>query len=210
VLRFTPRQDSTANNVRDDLPQRTQDRNVQRPICSTLNWITLAPTIDWILSPQSTTRNSTNVDRLVHCCPQHSDSVVVILLCYLHSCYHGSGNQCICIVDRVTKRVNISGYSCNLVRFQVLTATNMKMTAFWNDAPCSLAELNRRFRGAAPSTGRWVHIAVYQAALIFICKLVFATLPTHWRMLVGWVRLPELPRVKQMTRKKACTGSNAR
>jgi hypothetical protein len=35
------------------------------------------------------------------------------------------------------------------VGFQVLTAASMKMTIFWNAAPCSLAEVYRRFRGAS-------------------------------------------------------------
>jgi hypothetical protein len=35
------------------------------------------------------------------------------------------------------------------VRFQVLTAASMKMTVFWNVAPCSLAEIERR------STFQW-------------------------------------------------------
>jgi hypothetical protein len=34
------------------------------------------------------------------------------------------------------------------VRFQVLTAASMKMTVFWDIAPCSLVEVYRRFRGA--------------------------------------------------------------
>jgi hypothetical protein len=34
------------------------------------------------------------------------------------------------------------------VRFQVLTAVSTKMRAFWNIAPCSLVEVDRRFRGA--------------------------------------------------------------
>jgi hypothetical protein len=33
------------------------------------------------------------------------------------------------------------------VRFQVLMAANMKMTDFWDVAPCSLVEICRRFRG---------------------------------------------------------------
>jgi hypothetical protein len=32
------------------------------------------------------------------------------------------------------------------VRFQVLTAASMKVTAFWDIAPCSLVEVDRRFR----------------------------------------------------------------
>jgi hypothetical protein len=34
------------------------------------------------------------------------------------------------------------------VRFQVFMAVSMKMTVFWNVAPCSLVEIDRRFRGA--------------------------------------------------------------
>jgi hypothetical protein len=34
------------------------------------------------------------------------------------------------------------------VRFQVLTVANIKMTVFWEVAPCSLIEIERRFRGA--------------------------------------------------------------
>jgi hypothetical protein len=34
------------------------------------------------------------------------------------------------------------------MRFQVLTAKRMKMTVFWVLAPCSLIEIDRRFRGA--------------------------------------------------------------
>jgi hypothetical protein len=33
-------------------------------------------------------------------------------------------------------------------RFQVLTAKCMKMTVFWDVVPCSLLEIDRRFRGA--------------------------------------------------------------
>jgi hypothetical protein len=34
------------------------------------------------------------------------------------------------------------------VRFQALTAANVKMTAFWDIEPRSLVEVDRRFRGA--------------------------------------------------------------
>jgi hypothetical protein len=34
------------------------------------------------------------------------------------------------------------------VIFQILMAASLKMTAFWDIAPCSLAEVDRRFRGA--------------------------------------------------------------
>jgi hypothetical protein len=33
------------------------------------------------------------------------------------------------------------------VKFQVLTATNMKMAVSWDVAPCSLIDIDRRFRG---------------------------------------------------------------
>jgi hypothetical protein len=47
----------------------------------------------------------------------------------------------------------------NLVRFQVLTAMRMKMTVFWDVAPCSLVEINRRFRGAyRPDDGGSNHL----------------------------------------------------
>jgi hypothetical protein len=34
------------------------------------------------------------------------------------------------------------------VRLQVLTASSMKITAFWDVAPCSLVRVDRRFGGA--------------------------------------------------------------
>jgi hypothetical protein len=34
------------------------------------------------------------------------------------------------------------------MRFQVLAAVSMKMTGFWDVVPCSLVEVNRRFKGA--------------------------------------------------------------
>jgi hypothetical protein len=50
------------------------------------------------------------------------------------------------------------------VRFQVLTAASLKMTAFWDVAPCSVVEIGRRFRDATASimkamgTHTWVFI----------------------------------------------------
>jgi hypothetical protein len=35
-----------------------------------------------------------------------------------------------------------------LVRFQVVTATSVKMTVFWDVAPCGPVEINERVRGA--------------------------------------------------------------
>jgi hypothetical protein len=49
-----------------------------------------------------------------------------------------------------SKREQHSYFSLNLyaLRFQVLMAASMKVTVFWNVAPCSLIEIDRRFRGA--------------------------------------------------------------
>jgi hypothetical protein len=35
----------------------------------------------------------------------------------------------------------------HFVRFKVLTAASKKKIVFWDVAPCSLIEINRRFRG---------------------------------------------------------------
>jgi hypothetical protein len=56
-----------------------------------------------------------------------------------------------------------------LVRFQVLTAANKKLTAFWVVAPCSLVQVYRRFRGASclhlkDIIGRTIIALVIQAA----------------------------------------------
>jgi hypothetical protein len=39
-------------------------------------------------------------------------------------------------------------YKINVVRFEVLTATSIKKTVFWDVAPCSLVEVYRRCGGA--------------------------------------------------------------
>jgi hypothetical protein len=36
----------------------------------------------------------------------------------------------------------------SVLRFQVLTAASMKFRVFWDVAPCSHVEVDRRFRGA--------------------------------------------------------------
>jgi hypothetical protein len=54
----------------------------------------------------------------------------------------------------VVCRPNVTRYKkWVLVRFQVLTATSMKVTVFWDVAPRSLIEIDRHFRGAV----RWFH-----------------------------------------------------
>jgi hypothetical protein len=35
----------------------------------------------------------------------------------------------------------------DLVKFKVLTATRVKMTVYWDVAPCSVVDINRRFIG---------------------------------------------------------------
>jgi hypothetical protein len=47
-----------------------------------------------------------------------------------------------------------------LVRFHVLAASIMKMTVFWDAAPCSLIEIYRRFRGVThrPDDGSSKHL----------------------------------------------------
>jgi hypothetical protein len=50
-----------------------------------------------------------------------------------------------------SKHVNESGPIKTgnfFVRFQIFTAASMKMTTFWDIAPCSLVEIDRRFSGA--------------------------------------------------------------
>jgi hypothetical protein len=51
----------------------------------------------------------------------------------------------------------------NNMRFQVLTAASMKMTAFWDIVPCSLVEVDRRFRGPddGGSTNLW-NVGLFQ------------------------------------------------
>jgi hypothetical protein len=36
----------------------------------------------------------------------------------------------------------------SFVRYQVLTVASMKMTVFWDVAPCGSMEIDQRFRGA--------------------------------------------------------------
>jgi hypothetical protein len=69
------------------------------------------------------------------------------------------------------------------VRFKVLTATSMKVTAFWDIVPCSFVEVGRRFRGALTSEtsvyfnkttqhyfpyGRYLLLSIYS---LILCKL---------------------------------------
>jgi hypothetical protein len=63
----------------------------------------------------------------------------------------------------------LESYLLQLVRFQVLSLARMKMTAFWDVAPCSL-EVDRRFRGAYCLHR---HCAVSQMAVIFSGSLFY-------------------------------------
>jgi hypothetical protein len=79
------------------------------------------------------------------------------------------------------------------VRFQVFTAANMKMKAFWYTQPCSLVGVDRRFRSAycvmiiawwwrqyAPfkrlSTTTSLHGAIYQKSVVCILRNVLRIL----------------------------------
>jgi hypothetical protein len=53
-----------------------------------------------------------------------------------------------------------------LLRCQVLTAANMKMSVFWVVAPCSVVGVNRRFRGSCCL----YHADMYMC--IYICVYV--------------------------------------
>jgi hypothetical protein len=67
------------------------------------------------------------------------------------------------------------------VRFEVLTASSMKMRVFWDIAPCSLAGVERRFRRLKfQSTPVRLHSAICQKTLIFI-KIVVGWGPLHSR-----------------------------
>jgi hypothetical protein len=48
--------------------------------------------------------------------------------------------------------VTVEFYKTKIERFQVLTAANKKITAFWDIALCSLAKVYRRFRDIASVT----------------------------------------------------------
>jgi hypothetical protein len=52
------------------------------------------------------------------------------------------------VTSFVGTRIPNSREYCTTVRFKVLTEANMKMAAFWDVAPCSLVEVDRRFRDA--------------------------------------------------------------
>jgi hypothetical protein len=49
------------------------------------------------------------------------------------------------LIDRNQNHTRLATFD---VRFQVLTATSMKMTVFWDVVPCSVVEIDCRFRGA--------------------------------------------------------------
>jgi hypothetical protein len=51
-----------------------------------------------------------------------------------------------CISDNFRCGVSLTKYK-EQVRFQVLTATNLQMTVFWDVALCCVVEIDRRFEG---------------------------------------------------------------
>jgi hypothetical protein len=52
------------------------------------------------------------------------------------------------LTAREEKKILFESEVLREMRFEVLTAARMKMTVFWDVAPCSLIEVYRRFRGA--------------------------------------------------------------
>jgi hypothetical protein len=68
------------------------------------------------------------------------------------------------------------------MRLKVLTAANMKMIVFWDTAPCSLVEIDRRFRDAYCLHHRpddegnkhlyEIHGAISQMTVIFISLVI--------------------------------------
>jgi hypothetical protein len=60
------------------------------------------------------------------------------------------------------------------MRFEILTVTSMKMAVFWDVAPCSLIDIDRRFRGAYchHHQGLILHGATSQKTVIFITQMI--------------------------------------
>jgi hypothetical protein len=63
------------------------------------------------------------------------------------------------------------------VRFQVLTAANVKFRVFWDVAPCSHVEVDRRFRGAyclreGDDVGWSAYIQVHTCEFLFRISFV--------------------------------------
>jgi hypothetical protein len=56
------------------------------------------------------------------------------------------------------------------MRYQVLTAASMKMTVFWDIAPCRLAEIDRHFRGAYCLHHQGALTYVYIYYIIWFCS----------------------------------------
>jgi hypothetical protein len=92
----------------------------------------------------------------------------------------------------------------HLVRYQVLTAASMKMTVFWDVAPCSLVEVYRRFRGAyflhhgATSQKTFSDTSLDDSAYVFWCRSFVAI---NW-MILGEERFITL-RVTMINRFRA-------
>jgi hypothetical protein len=53
-------------------------------------------------------------------------------------------------------------------RFQVLTAAGVKMAVFWYAAPCSLVDIDRRFRGTRQVVSTSETSVSFQNTAIFI------------------------------------------
>jgi hypothetical protein len=77
-----------------------------------------------------------------------------------------------------------------LVRFQGLTVVSMKMTAFWNITLCSLAEVDRRSRGA--------HFLPWSISVIRVTQLVLynCAIAICW---VQWLLYKYMLRIKPLS-----------
>jgi hypothetical protein len=67
-------------------------------------------------------------------------------------------------IDGLSLKINLT---FDLVRFQVLTATSMKMAVLWDVAPCSLVEIDQRFRGDSCLHHQGYRSATSQKTAIF-------------------------------------------
>jgi hypothetical protein len=66
-----------------------------------------------------------------------------------------------------------------VLRFQVLTAASMKMTAFWDIAPCSLVKVDQCFRGSYCLHHQGDKCSLSQKSVVFlpvVCSVVWGNL----------------------------------
>jgi hypothetical protein len=51
-------------------------------------------------------------------------------------------------IEKIERKQSLVNFFLIWARFQVHTAASMKLTGFWDVAPCSMVEVDRRFGGA--------------------------------------------------------------